>query len=203
MGNLFTSRTIAPSDLCGGSLMAFVMSRNACIVFAEEFAGDGNETKTRKFICGSMRPTMLLYWITSRIINLHLKSQSKNHNLLHFNNAFIVCYFNKLYMEFTFLSTRSVFAFLPSPSPLVVGALSIRSLFLCICCHHYSYKRNSSWFRFHPLVDAAPLNDCNHTNFSSLAMKSSCKRKLWSCAIWYDVYDCSITWSMKWSGEER
>lgn len=31
------------------------------------------------------------------------KSQSKNHNLLHFNNIFIVCYFNKHYMEFTFL----------------------------------------------------------------------------------------------------
>lgn len=48
-----------------------------------------------------------------RAINLHLKSQSKNHNLLHFNNVFIVCYFNKLYMEFTFLSLSwlAVFTF--------------------------------------------------------------------------------------------
>lgn len=83
-----------------------------------------------KFSHGSWQPAILFYPITSDHQS-SFKSQSKNHNLLHFNNIFIVCYFNKLYMEFTFLHfylfvfrRRRLFAFLPFPNRSLAHSLT-------------------------------------------------------------------------------
>lgn len=146
-----------------------------------------------------------------RIINLHLKSQSKNHNLLHFNNIFIVCYFNKLYMEFTFLSSSFCLPSLPCVLSCLHGrctqwlksaySSSARFLFfwsmlfsrlLHKCSHHYSYKQSSSWFWFLLLsrICCCPLkllNDCNHTRISFLrflAMKSLVEIAQWKWKLW-------------------